>query len=129
LNGFCKAHISADFHRYFCTINVRPIRQSGISGIFFPFKIYNLQKLKGIRKFDSRRRPKKLNPMAHERCGHQPVITAAGYPSQADQSQIGGCLPLVSQANPECSPRLSMSAVPRESNSRTRLKCSEAARK
>jgi hypothetical protein len=42
--------------------------------------------------FDSRRLPKKLSPKAYDRCGHQPVITAAGYSSQADRFQIGGRL-------------------------------------
>lgn len=32
-------------------------------------------------------------PAAHLRFGHQPVITAAGYSSPADQVQIGGCPP------------------------------------
>jgi hypothetical protein len=45
--------------------------------------------------FDSRHLPKKLNRKAYHPCGHLPVIATAGYSSQADQFQIGGCLPWV----------------------------------
>ena len=75
--------------------------------------------------FDSRRLPKKLNRKAYHHCGHQPVIATAGYSSQADQFQIGGCLPWVAQANPVSSSRSSESASLAEANLRIGLKSSE----
>ena len=75
--------------------------------------------------FDSRRLPKKLNRKAYHRCGHQPVIATAGYSSQADQFQIGGCLLWVAQASTVSSSRSSESAILGEANLRIGLKSSE----
>ena len=52
-------------------------------------------------------------------------IATAGYSSQADQFQIGGCLPWVAQASPISSSRSSDSAVLGEANLRIALKSSE----
>jgi len=39
--------------------------------------------------------PKNRTPKAYDRSGHQPVITAARYSSQAEQFHIDLCLPRV----------------------------------
>jgi hypothetical protein len=62
-----------------CTRFVRRFGTRGnpcISGI--P-RINKLCVFNGVARFDSRRLLKKLKRNAYHHCGHQPVITAAGY--------------------------------------------------
>ena len=58
-------------------------------------RISKLLENKATSWFDSSPLSKKLNPKAYDRCGHQPVITAARYSSQAEQFHIDLCLPRV----------------------------------